>query len=104
MNLNQLVAGDILWVDKADALNQATCHIEECKVIGLDCEWKPNYIKGNKPNKVITDKFLLLMSAFLLQFLSCILVYVPPVVFSFLFFFLSYKNSEIVHLLFAPLD
>ncbi|XP_022961592.1 uncharacterized protein LOC111462125 isoform X1 [Cucurbita moschata] len=52
LNLNQLITGDILWVDKADALHNAVCHIEECKVIGIDCEWKPNYIKGRKPNKV----------------------------------------------------
>ncbi|KAL0558283.1 hypothetical protein IC582_002839 [Cucumis melo] len=52
LNLNQLIAGDILWVDNADALHHATRHIEECKVVGIDCEWKPNYIKGKKPNKV----------------------------------------------------
>ncbi|XP_022968701.1 uncharacterized protein LOC111467860 isoform X2 [Cucurbita maxima] len=52
LNLNQLITGDILWVDNADALHNAICHIEECKVIGIDCEWKPNYIKGRKPNKV----------------------------------------------------
>lgn len=52
LNLNQLIAGDILWVDNADALHHAVCHIEECKVVGIDCEWKPNHIKGKKPNKV----------------------------------------------------
>uniref|UniRef100_A0A9I9EK06 Uncharacterized protein n=1 Tax=Cucumis melo TaxID=3656 RepID=A0A9I9EK06_CUCME len=31
LNLNQLIAGDILWVDNADALHHATRHIEECK-------------------------------------------------------------------------
>uniref|UniRef100_A0A9I9EK81 Uncharacterized protein n=1 Tax=Cucumis melo TaxID=3656 RepID=A0A9I9EK81_CUCME len=30
LNLNQLIAGDILWVDNADALHHATRHIEEC--------------------------------------------------------------------------
>ncbi|XP_022159873.1 uncharacterized protein LOC111026160 [Momordica charantia] len=52
LNLNQLISGDILWVDKADDLHRAICHIDECKVVGVDCEWKPNHIKGSKPNKV----------------------------------------------------
>ncbi|CAK9328432.1 unnamed protein product [Citrullus colocynthis] len=52
LNLKQLIARDILWVDNADALHHAICHIDECKVVGIDCEWKPNYIKGKKPNKV----------------------------------------------------
>ncbi|XP_024927020.3 uncharacterized protein LOC107411799 isoform X2 [Ziziphus jujuba] len=52
LDLNELVVEDIIWVDEPDALLNATCHIEGCKVVGVDCEWKPNYIKGNKPNKV----------------------------------------------------
>ncbi|PON89517.1 DNA polymerase [Trema orientale] len=52
LNLNELFVEDIIWVDEVDALRNATCHIEGCKVVGVDCEWKPNYIKGSKPNKV----------------------------------------------------
>lgn len=43
---------NIIWVDEVDGLCAATSHIEGCKVVGLDCEWKPNYVKGSKPNKV----------------------------------------------------
>ncbi|OMP10957.1 hypothetical protein COLO4_04134 [Corchorus olitorius] len=52
LNLNDLVVEDIIWVDEVDGLRKATCHIEGSKVVGLDCEWKPNYVKGRKPNKV----------------------------------------------------
>ncbi|KAF3454578.1 hypothetical protein FNV43_RR05026 [Rhamnella rubrinervis] len=52
LDLNELVVEDVIWVDEADALHNATCHIEGCKVVGIDCEWKPNYVKGSKPNKV----------------------------------------------------
>jgi hypothetical protein len=50
-----LAVENIIWVDEVDGLCAATSHIEGCKVVGLDCEWKPNYVKGSKPNKVITD-------------------------------------------------
>ncbi|KAK9692056.1 hypothetical protein RND81_09G238300 [Saponaria officinalis] len=52
LNLHELLIDDIFWVDVADSLQAATSYIEGCKVVGLDCEWKPNYIKGSKPNKV----------------------------------------------------
>lgn len=51
LHLDELAIDDIIWVDEPVGLHEATCHIEECKVIGLDCEWKPNYEKGRK-NKV----------------------------------------------------
>jgi hypothetical protein len=50
-----LAVENIIWVDEVDGLCAATSHIEGCKVVGLDCEWKPSYVKGSKPNKVITD-------------------------------------------------
>ncbi|KAE8706432.1 Polynucleotidyl transferase isoform 3 [Hibiscus syriacus] len=37
---------------RTNGLGEATCHIEGSKVVGLDCEWKPNYVKDSKPNKV----------------------------------------------------
>ncbi|GMP40017.1 hypothetical protein CsSME_00010636 [Camellia sinensis var. sinensis] len=52
LQLNELDLEDIIWVDEVNGLRSATCHIEECKVVGIDCEWKPNYEKGSKPNKV----------------------------------------------------
>ncbi|XVF05976.1 hypothetical protein REPUB_Repub06bG0008100 [Reevesia pubescens] len=52
LNLNELLMEDIIWVDELNGLHKATCHIEGSKVVGLDCEWKPNYVKGRKPNKV----------------------------------------------------
>ncbi|OVA02571.1 3'-5' exonuclease domain [Macleaya cordata] len=52
LHLNELVLEDIKWVDEVDGLHSATSLIEECKVVGVDCEWKPNYVKGSKPNKV----------------------------------------------------
>ncbi|XP_052482670.1 uncharacterized protein LOC105782767 isoform X5 [Gossypium raimondii] len=51
LNLNELGVEDIIWVDELNGLGKATCHIEGSKVVGLDCEWKPNYVKGSKPNK-----------------------------------------------------
>lgn len=53
LHLDELAIDDIVWVDEPVGLQEATCLIEGCKVIGLDCEWKPNYEKGSKINKVI---------------------------------------------------
>lgn len=50
---DKLVPEGILWVDNVEDMEQATNYIEECKVIGIDCEWKPNYEKGSQPNKVL---------------------------------------------------
>lgn len=52
LDLEELLVKNIVWVDGVEGLLDATRHIEEFKVIGLDCEWKPNYVKGSKPNKV----------------------------------------------------
>ncbi|XP_071691496.1 uncharacterized protein [Rutidosis leptorrhynchoides] len=52
LHLDELAIDDIIWVDEPIGLEEATSHIEGCKVIGIDCEWKPNYQKGSKPNKV----------------------------------------------------
>ncbi|RWR94255.1 3'-5' exonuclease domain-containing protein [Cinnamomum micranthum f. kanehirae] len=52
LHLTELGIEDIIWVDKVDVLLNATIHMEGCKVVGIDCEWKPNYVKGSKPNKV----------------------------------------------------
>ncbi|XP_056165521.1 uncharacterized protein LOC115667152 isoform X3 [Syzygium oleosum] len=50
--LKELGIEDVFWVDQVDSLHTATCYIEESKVVGMDCEWKPNYVKGSKPNKL----------------------------------------------------
>ncbi|RDX91573.1 Exonuclease mut-7-like protein [Mucuna pruriens] len=52
LHLDELLVENIIWVDEVEGLLDATRHIEGFKVIGLDCEWKPNYVKGSKPNKV----------------------------------------------------
>ncbi|KAK4273405.1 hypothetical protein QN277_021816 [Acacia crassicarpa] len=51
LHLDELFVEDIIWVDEYKGLLDATSHIEGCKVIGVDCEWKPNHVKGSKPNK-----------------------------------------------------
>ncbi|KAH1192192.1 hypothetical protein AAZX31_20G224800 [Glycine max] len=52
LHLDELLVDSIIWVDEVEGLLDATRHIKGFKVIGLDCEWKPNYVKGSKPNKV----------------------------------------------------
>ncbi|XP_068660628.1 uncharacterized protein [Aristolochia californica] len=43
---------DIVWVDELNGLLSAISYFEGCKVVGVDCEWKPNFVKGVRPNKV----------------------------------------------------
>ncbi|KAJ4878346.1 hypothetical protein Rs2_43364 [Raphanus sativus] len=52
LQLNDLAVEEVVWVDEVNGLREATSFLEGCKVVGLDCEWKPNYMKGSKPNKV----------------------------------------------------
>ncbi|XP_004301383.1 PREDICTED: uncharacterized protein LOC101291344 [Fragaria vesca subsp. vesca] len=52
LRLDELAVEDIIWVDQVDVLHSATYHIEEVGVAGLDCEWKPSYVKGGEENKV----------------------------------------------------
>lgn len=52
LHLHELFIDDIIWVDESDSLQKATAFIEGCKVVGVDCEWKPNYVKGSRGNKV----------------------------------------------------
>ncbi|KAK1293895.1 hypothetical protein QJS10_CPA16g01615 [Acorus calamus] len=56
LHYTELSLEDIVWVDEIDGLWSATSHIEGCKVIGLDCEWKANYEKGSRPNKIASEK------------------------------------------------
>lgn len=53
LQLDELSIKEVVWVDEMNSLLDATCDIEECKVVGIDCEWKPNYEKGSPPNKVL---------------------------------------------------
>lgn len=59
LHLDELLVDSIIWVDEVEGLLDATRHIKGFKVIGLDCEWKPNYVKGSKPNKVTEMIFLI---------------------------------------------
>lgn len=52
LNLHELCIEDVLWVDEVNSLRDAISCFEKCKVVGIDCEWKPNYEKGSRPNKV----------------------------------------------------
>ena len=52
LDLKKLIRDDIIWVDNVDWLLTATIYIEGCEIIGIDCEWKPNYERGSGPNKV----------------------------------------------------
>ncbi|GFP79127.1 exonuclease mut-7 homolog [Phtheirospermum japonicum] len=52
LNLHELSIEDVCWVDEVNSLRDAISHFEECKVVGVDCEWKPNYQKGSRPSKV----------------------------------------------------
>ncbi|KAL3636956.1 hypothetical protein CASFOL_019255 [Castilleja foliolosa] len=52
LNLHELSIEDVCWVDEVNSLRDAINHFEECKVVGVDCEWKPNYEKGSRPSKV----------------------------------------------------
>ncbi|XP_074567364.1 uncharacterized protein LOC141824032 isoform X2 [Curcuma longa] len=52
LDLKNFILDDIVWVDEVNGLLTATKYIEGCKIVGIDCEWKPNYEKGSKPNKV----------------------------------------------------
>jgi hypothetical protein len=54
LHRDELAVENIIWVDEVDGLRAATSHIEGYKVVGLDCEMKSNFVKGNKPNKVAT--------------------------------------------------
>ncbi|KAG7588523.1 Ribonuclease H-like superfamily [Arabidopsis suecica] len=52
LRLNDLAVEDVIWVDEVNELRKATSFLEGSRVVGIDCEWKPNYIKGSKQNKV----------------------------------------------------
>ncbi|KAG5383209.1 hypothetical protein IGI04_034679 [Brassica rapa subsp. trilocularis] len=58
LHLNDLAVEEVVWVDDVNGLREATSFLEGCKVVGLDCEWKPNYMKGSKPNKVNNVSFI----------------------------------------------
>ncbi|KAF0925812.1 hypothetical protein E2562_018466 [Oryza meyeriana var. granulata] len=64
LDLKKLVLEDIIWVDEIDGLLNAISYIEACKIIGVDCEWKPNFQKGSKPNKLYEDDPKVLDSCF----------------------------------------
>ncbi|XP_058770427.1 uncharacterized protein LOC131644054 [Vicia villosa] len=70
LQLEELMIEDIIWVDEVESLLDATCQIEDAKVIGLDCEWKPNYVKGSKPNKVSIMQIASEKKAFILDLIK----------------------------------
>ncbi|ERN16792.1 hypothetical protein AMTRI_Chr02g221460 [Amborella trichopoda] len=52
LHLSDLNLEDVIWVENVERLIDATCQIEGNKVVGIDCEWRPNYVKGREQNKV----------------------------------------------------
>lgn len=44
----------IWWVDTIEGLTDARNYFssDEVKLVGIDCEWKPNYVRGVDPNQV----------------------------------------------------
>jgi len=52
LDLKKLDVEEIVWVDEINGLLNATSNIEACKIIGMDCEWRPNFEKNTKPSKV----------------------------------------------------
>jgi ribonuclease D len=52
LDLKKLDVQEIVWVDEINGLLNATSCIEACKIIGMDCEWRPNFEKNSKPSKV----------------------------------------------------
>ncbi|PIN21861.1 putative 3'-5' exonuclease [Handroanthus impetiginosus] len=46
LTLHELSVEDVFWVDEVNSLRDAISYFEKCKVVGVDCEWKPNYEKG----------------------------------------------------------
>lgn len=74
LNINELVVEGIIWVDEVNGLHNASCYIEGCKVLGIDCEWKPNYEKGSKPNKVVMA-LSLFISLIESQFFQMLIIY-----------------------------
>ncbi|KAK4768384.1 hypothetical protein SAY87_003525 [Trapa incisa] len=70
LNLAMLAVQEIVWIDDIERLHSATCHIESSKVIGIDCEWKPNYEKGSKPTKVSIMQISSDRSVFILDLLK----------------------------------
>ncbi|VFQ59584.1 unnamed protein product [Cuscuta campestris] len=70
LNLHELLIDDLTWVDDVEGLQKATSYIEGCKVVGVDCEWKPNYVKGSKPNKVSIMQIASEKAAFILDLIK----------------------------------
>lgn len=83
--LNDLAVEDVVWVDEVNELRKATSFLEGCRVVGIDCEWKPNYIKGSKQNKVtsrslftfLTCCSILTIVVLVFRFQSCKLDLIP---------------------------
>nr|CAB3461740.1 unnamed protein product [Digitaria exilis] len=51
LDLKKLDVEEIVWVDEVNGLLNATSCLEACKIIGMDCEWRPNFEKNSKPSK-----------------------------------------------------
>lgn len=52
LELKDFCIEEVVWVDNENGLCDATCHIQKCKVVGLDSEWTRNSEKGRSQTKV----------------------------------------------------
>lgn len=43
---------NVIWVETIAGLADASCHFSNINIVGIDCEWRPNYFKEEKTNKV----------------------------------------------------
>lgn len=43
---------NVIWVETIAGLADASCHFSNTNIVGIDCEWRPNYIKEEKTSKV----------------------------------------------------
>lgn len=43
---------NVIWVETIAGLAEASCHFSNTNIVGIDCEWRPNYFKEEKMNKV----------------------------------------------------
>lgn len=56
LQLQDFVSGEnVIWVDTADGLANALRDISTFEIVGIDSEWRPNRLKGEKMNKVLHD-------------------------------------------------
>ncbi|KAG6437458.1 hypothetical protein SASPL_102375 [Salvia splendens] len=75
LNLHKLCIEDVLWVDEVNSLREAINYFKNCKVVGVDCEWKPNYENGSRPSKILQVSIMQIASEKKVYILDLIKLY-----------------------------